>query len=240
MQLVVSGILTDYLGRVLLQQTGAKSLSPVRRALERGVLPADTLARAFREETGLIVMPVRLVALRYDAGAPGGELNFWFRCTMRGGDLETSAGGKPAGFFDPPLPAALPEKDRRQVDLALHHAGGQPVMEEAPARFGVKLGRLLSGRKTAPEADHWRVETSVLAQPVDAPIDWVIAEPDAPDAAPASDVASVGHSRPPWATARRLEGQAEATDSPTLSLARVELAPNRPVMTLVFAPRGDE
>lgn len=240
MQLVVGGILTDFRGRVLLQQTGVKSLSPVRRALERGVLPTDTLARAFREETGLIVMPVRLVALRYDAGVPGGELTFWFRCTMRGGDLETSAGRKPAGFFDPPLPAALPEADRRQVDLAMHHTGGQPIMEEAPTPLGLKLGRLLGSRKIAPEADHWRVEASMLAQPVDTPLDWVIVEPGTSNAAPASAAALVEQAQSPWAVAQRLAGQTQTPNSPTPSLARVELAPDRPVMALVFAPRSDE
>lgn len=230
MRLIVGGVLTDYRGRVLLQQTGAKSLSPVRRALERGVLPADTLARAFREETGLIVMPVRLVALRYDAGAPGGELAFWFRCTMRGGDLETPPGGNPAGFFDLPLPAALPETDKRQIELALRHPGGGPVMAEAPARLGAQLGRLLGGRKVAREADYWRVAVGILAQPSDAPVEWLVAESDAPAATPAES------SQPPWATARRLLERAQAADSPALSLARVEIAPDQPAMTLVFTP----
>lgn len=230
MRLNVAGVLTDYRGRVLLRQTGAKTLAPVRRAVEQGILPAETLARAFRQETGLIVLPVRLVGLHYDAGRPGGELTFWFRCTMRGGDLLIPPGGQPAGFFDLPLPAALLAADKRQIEAALRHAEGSPNMEQAPTGLGGQLGRLFGRREVEDSSEEWRVQIAALAGATDAPVEWALAEPGAADTLPADP------DRPPWMTAERLLRPAQATEAPPIRLARVEQAPDRPVMRLFFAP----
>ena len=63
MRVTIAGFLTDYKGRVLLQQPEPGRLSPVAASLESGVLPADTLARAFRTATALVIWPVRLVGV---------------------------------------------------------------------------------------------------------------------------------------------------------------------------------
>ena len=106
MRITVSGILTDYQGRPLLQQSGPRTLEPVHRPLSPDDLAPVMLARAFREDTALIVLPVRLTGLYYD-GRESGALTFCYRCTMRGGDLSVPEGRPPAGFFELPLPRAL-------------------------------------------------------------------------------------------------------------------------------------
>ena len=63
MQAGVTGILTDYEGRVLLRKGDKNTLIPIYRSLEAGELPTATLDRAFREDTGLIIMPVRLTGV---------------------------------------------------------------------------------------------------------------------------------------------------------------------------------
>ena len=85
MRIIISGILTDFKGRIFLQQDSPTSLAPVHRHLAIGTVPADLLDQAFRQETSLIVMPVRMTGLFYDAGVSGGELTFSFRCAMRAG-----------------------------------------------------------------------------------------------------------------------------------------------------------
>lgn len=230
MRLSVAGILTDYRGRVLLRQTGAKALAPVRRAAEQGILPAETLARAFREETGLIVLPVRLVGLSYDAGRPEGKLTFWFRCTMRGGDLLVPPGGRPVGFFDPPLPAALRAVDRQQIERALRHAGGSPAMAQTPTGLGGQLGRLLGRREVEDSVEEWRVQVAALVGAADAPVEWALVAPGTADSLPADP------DRPPWATAGRLLSPPQATEVVAVRLARVEQAPDRLVMRLFFGP----
>ena len=112
MRITILGFLTDYQSRVLLQQTGATTLAAVGRSLAVGESPADTLARAFREETGLFVLPVRCVGLYRIADAEG-ELSLTFRCILRGGELEIGQGRPPAGYFDTQsLPAGLDSRQR--------------------------------------------------------------------------------------------------------------------------------
>lgn len=238
MQILVNGILTDYEGRVLLEQCAARELAPVQRPLSPGLTPTATLDRAFRESTGLIVLPVRLTGLHYDGGIPGGELSFSFRCTMRGGDLLVPDGGRPAGFFDcPPLPDALSPKFRRQLDAALHHPGGPPALTREGPGLGRGLARLFGRREPAAGPDDWSVAVRVVGRGPDGRVAWTRGGPDAlwglPAAAPSPGEA-------PWETAKRLLRPAGTTSPGEPSLVLVELAARQPALVLVFDARLDE
>ncbi|RIK23431.1 MAG: hypothetical protein DCC51_03800 [Anaerolineae bacterium] len=141
MRPTICGVLTDYKGRILLRRADPRTLLPIYRLFEVGKLPAETLARAFREDTGLFVMPVRLTSLDYSAAQD--ELTATFRCTMRGGDLAPQE-EPTVGFFDPPPPAALSKEFRSRVELALRHAGGPPQLQVDGK--GV-FSRIFGGRK---------------------------------------------------------------------------------------------
>jgi hypothetical protein len=234
MQMMVSGILSDFRGRVFLRQLDAMTLGPIHGPLEIGTPPAVTLDRLFRRQTGLIVMPVRLTGLYFDRGVAGGRLTFSFRCTMRGGDLAIPAGESPAGFFDcPPLPTGLSTRFRRQVDDALHHAGGSPALADEAGGAVARLGRLL-GRGTAEELDAWHVSVRLaVSGDGDNGVEWAVIGPDASQPATAADPA-----QPPWESAARWAADSGPNRRPAVNLVRVEQDPERPAVILVFAPAG--
>ena len=235
MELIVVGVLSDYKGRVLLQQSDNRTLIPIHRRLEPGVLPADTLARAFREDTTLTVLPVRLTGLHYRAEPAGGELAFYFRCIMRGGDLAPPDGRPPAGFFDSaPLPRALSSRFHGPLAATLNHAGGPPLLTREERGLGQRLSRLL-GNRPAAGGDDWAITITVIARRPDGQIVWTRHEPNGmwhlPTAAPAPGEA-------PWAAAERLGRQAGlAGGAATLSaveMAANQPAANQPAATLLF------
>lgn len=233
MQIKASGVLSDYKGRVLLQQTGPKMLVPVSRPLEPGVLPADTLARAFREETALIVMPVRLTGLHYNGRHPGGELTFCYRCTMRGGDLSVPAGYPPAGFFDQlPLPEALAPGFRRQVAQALHHPGGPPVLARDESGPEIRLSRFFGGRAPEPETGGWAVSVRLIVMGENGRVGWVRSGPAELWRLPAT---AAGPNEAPWETGERLlKSLWPEEDEPPARVAVVEFAADNRALTFVL------
>lgn len=224
MDVGICAIVTDFRGRLLLQQPTGSSLHPPHGPLEPGRLPGDALAQLVRAQTGLIIWPVRLTGLYYRAGA----LTFCWRCIMRGGDLPPPEGQPPAGFFDSvPLPAALPSPWRQRVDEALHHKGGPPVLR-AEGDTVARLGRLF-GR--APAAAPWEVDVVVWPEAElglglwQRGADGTLRLPRA-----------TNPNEAPWETAARLLrtlAPGVAWGAPRLALAQI--ADDRPAMTLAFA-----
>lgn len=160
MHVTVAGFLMDHKSRVLLQRLDSNTLAPIRRGLEPNEAPEATLARAFREETGLIVLPVRPTGV-YESDF-GRQMTICYRCTLRGGDLKTPEGSPAAGFFDTyPLPRGLNAADRRLLDDALHHAGGPVRLAQLPAT-GSRLSRLLGRREAAAPGTEWGAEVMLV------------------------------------------------------------------------------
>jgi ADP-ribose pyrophosphatase YjhB (NUDIX family) len=153
LQLIAYGLVINQFGQVLLTEraeTGAPALPG--DAVAPGELPPEAAARAVRAATGLIVLAVRLVELRYEAIEPNGRLALIFRCIQRGGEIAV-AGGKPqAGFFAAQaLPDALPEPQRAQIRRGFLHAGGPPHWETQSPALGARLAQGL--RRLWPGAD---------------------------------------------------------------------------------------
>lgn len=234
MQLIINGFLTDYQSRIFLQKTTNDSLAPVGHVAEAGILPAQTLARVFREETSLIVMPIRLTGI-YHSGRDGGRLTFCYRCTMRGGVLQVPEGYPPAGFFDfSPLPRGLSSGYRQQVDEALHHAGGSPSMEREASDPGAWFGRLVGRTKPAADPVAWDVSVRLVEAADDDDLEMMIIDPDTE---PAVDAVAIKPGEAPWETAARLLGASRPSRSkPLIRLVRVAFATGRPVATFMFAP----
>ncbi len=232
MELIVVGILSDYKGRVLLQQSDSRTLIPIQRKLEPGAPPADTLARAFREETALTVLPVRLTGLHYRADPPGGQLAFYYRCIMRGGDLAPPNSRPPAGFFDSaPLPRALSSRFHGPMAATLNHAGGPPLLAREEQGVGQRLSRLLGNRPDAAEGDEWAITSRVIARRPDGQIVWTRDEADGMWHLPADSPAP---GETPWATAERLLRPAGLSGGAPL-LSAVEMAADRPAAALLFS-----
>lgn len=231
MRIIVSGMLSDHQGRIFLQQSGPRALVPVHRGLEIGTPATETLARAFREETSLFVLPVRLAGIHYDGKTESGELSFTFRCTMRGGHLDIPEDQPAAGFFDcPPLPRAVAARFQRQLENAVYHAGGPPTLQEGRIGLGARLGRLTGRGEKETASEAWEVYVRTEADAGDDFVEWVITEFELTQATAADP------RRPPWATAQQLLDNSPSGLSAAVRLSRVELSPSHPAIALVFAP----
>ncbi|HEX6386431.1 MAG TPA: NUDIX domain-containing protein [Anaerolineae bacterium] len=171
MRIATNGIVIDEYGRVLLiRRDDTRMLAPPGGGLEAGELPIENVAGEVREETGLIVMPVRLTGLYFWPMRPDeSALVFTFRCIMRGGNIQTSAESPKVGFFKTnPLPRSILGMHRERVEDAWHHAGGPPYWRRQELPPLVKLGRFFIFNVLYPWRDwrrHWRNEPAYVAPP---------------------------------------------------------------------------
>lgn len=232
MRVTIVGFLTDYKSRVLLQQPEPGRLLPVTTSLAAGVLPADALVHAFRAATGLVVWPVRLVGVYFIARG-GGELVLSYRCTLRGGDLQPLPDQPAAAFYDTsPPPRGLSAAHARQLDDALHHAGG-PAITTPPS------GGLLDGLRR-PKTSHgdtpdWAVTARLVVNGGHDQVGWTRNTTAEPWRLPS---ATVGPGQAPWQTAERLWRTLQLDRHARQAVPRlITLETGRPALTFVFAAK---
>ncbi len=145
MRIGTNGIVVNEFGQVLLiQRDDSRTFAPPGGALEADELPTDGVTREVREETGLIVLPVRLVGMYFWPHKPEGFLAFVFRCLQRGGELKTSAESLQVGFYPPnSLPNRMAASHFERVMDGLKHQGGPPRWGVHPLTWQTRLGRFL-------------------------------------------------------------------------------------------------
>ena len=143
MRLYADAIVTNQFNQILLvRRNDSRTWAPPGGSLEAGELPTDALKREVEEETGLKVMPVRLVGLYFHPEGERGILVFAFRAIQRGGRLQTSPESLSVGFLDAsPLPLPILGIHREMVQRALAHDGGPPYWGYQPFPLGVRLVR---------------------------------------------------------------------------------------------------
>ncbi len=129
MNIGTTGIIFNEFTQILLmQRDDTRTWAPPGGALEAGELPTEGVAREVREETGLIVYPVRLVGLYFMPGKERGSLIFSFRCIQRGGEIQTSIESPQVGWFPTrPFPRRVLGFHRQRIQEAFHHQGGPPI-----------------------------------------------------------------------------------------------------------------
>jgi hypothetical protein len=206
--------------------------------LETGRLPPESVAAAFREETGLIVLPVRLAGLYFRSGNPD-SLFFTFRCIMRGGNLDVPEGQPEAGFFDGrPLPRPMRLMHEQQVSQALHHPGGRPHWEAQALPFGRRLqswlGRL-GGNISEQTTISWRANVTVITRSASGQVLWV--------RRPGESVWQLPNAErhiheAPWETARRALRNTLGGEHPPGALPGVYVGESERVITFLFAAEG--
>jgi ADP-ribose pyrophosphatase YjhB (NUDIX family) len=230
------GVLNDHLNRVLLQRrVGSETLGPPGRMVAHGQLPADGVAAAFREETGLIVLPLRLTGVYFQPDKDD-TLSFCFRCLLRGGQLAVPRGQPEAGFFDSqPLPEPMLSLHQQQVRQALQHSGGKPHWELQARSLSSRFRSWLAREGDSAPSPQWEVTATAAARNSSGQLLWVRRPSEGGWQLP--EAKRHAHEAP-WDTARRALEDVLGAAPPLSDLALVLIGEGRREMGFVFLAGG--
>lgn len=247
MRIGTAGIITNEYNHILLiQRDDTRTWCEPGGSLEFGRLPTDNVAQEVREETGMIVMPVRLVALHHWNISPDGGLSFIFRCLIRGGELTPSPESPQVGFYpSDQLPRPILDFHQQSINDGWHHKGGPPIFRKRSPSFRTMLVRLLlttviypfknlrlrlNGEKYTPPPQ-WELTVAVVAQDEDGRILWQNE----------NETAVLPHGRPqspaeaPWETAARLIKAQTGQTATITDLPLVVVTKDTNHITLIFS-----
>lgn len=249
MRLYADAIVTNQFNQVLfVRRNDSRTWAPPGGALEAGELPTDALRREVEEETGLKVMPVRLVGLYYRPEKPDGLLLFVFRAIQRGGQLRPSVESPQVGFIDAvPAPWPMLGVHREMLDRALAHDGGAPYCGYQPMPLGVRLirdlvygahdlWRFLRRRPAFQPPPPWGVGAFAVIVDQDGRVLWVKRRD--------YDVWNLPGGRregmeAPWETAIRETREETGLDVTLLHLSGVYIKPQKNRILFTFLARAD-
>ncbi len=248
MNVGTNGIVVDQHGHVLLiKRNDTRTFAPPGGALDMGELPPDGTAREVKEETGLIVLPVRLVTLTYLPLKPHGYLMFSFRCLLRGGEITTSEESPVVGFFkSKPLPRRITSFHRERLEAGLTHAEERPLHFTHLITLFTKLSyfllrqvvyrwmdvkRRLKGEATYQLPPNWDVTTYLLCPNEGGAYLWYRSQKNDTWQLPGGGNSQL---KAPWETAVQLAKQQTGHNLQPDSLSDVYLRPSSSQLTLVF------
>jgi len=248
MNISATGIVIDHYGDVLMiQRDDTHTLAPPGGAAEIGELPPETVAREVREETGLIVMPVRLVGLYYTPTKTNDYLSLCFRCIMRGGELTTSDESPRAGFFKTnPYPKPMLSFHKERIQRSLAHQGGPPYWGTHSFSTRLRFGGFLLNRIIYPwlgfrrrqkglpayqPPPRWKTLVSVILRDKHGRILWNKSQEREEWFLP--EEISLTH-EPPWDTALRLIKNKQRTDVKLTGLSGIYPARAESIMAFTF------
>ena len=122
------GIVVDEYGQVLMvRRDDSRTWAPPGGGVDADEMPPDAAAREVEEETGLKVLPLRLIGLHYMRLWRNEYLSFGFRCLRRGGELTPSRETPAVGFYNPAQPPGrIASSHRQRLIRGLTHDGAQP------------------------------------------------------------------------------------------------------------------
>lgn len=247
MKIGTHGILMNERGHVLLiQRDDTRTFAPPGGGLEAAELPPDNATREMREETGLIVLPIRLVGVYYLGGQGQDWMSFSFRCLLRGGTITTSSESLQVGYHDLqhlPIMAGFHEE---RVRRGATHPGGAPYWGRQEMAWRDRVMRTLLFKVIYPAKN---LRRTLLKEPAyQPPPDWrswafgVLRNAQ-------GDVLWVKHTSPdcwmlpggqswvgeaPWETAVRLIPQQTGLTARLLNLPLVTIYRQEPRLDLVF------
>lgn len=150
-----SGILINQYNQVLLiQRDDSRTWAPPGGALDAGELPNEGVVREVKEETGILVMPVRLALVQFLPITPYPILSFTFRCLQRGGNIEPSDESPQVGFVAMnELPRSMSTFHRGRLERTAVHTGGGPDWYVEPISWRTNLWRIYLQRVVYPWKD---------------------------------------------------------------------------------------
>jgi ADP-ribose pyrophosphatase YjhB (NUDIX family) len=252
MNVGTNGIVVDQHGNVLLiKRNDTRTFAPPGGALDAGELPPDGAAREVREETGLIVLPVRLAALTYLPLSPHGHLSFTFRCLMRGGEITTSTESPSVGFYKAtPLPRRMSSFHRDRLVEGLSHAAERPLFFQhrlSPfnrvARFVLRqvvyrwfdLKRQINKQPPYQPPPQWEVATYLLHANPAGEFLWQRPNENSAWQLPGGVGIKMGA---PWDTAVQMARQQTGSTLKPEQLCDVYIGPHGNQLSLVFIASG--
>lgn len=140
MRIGTNGItLNQYNEILLILRDDTRTWALPAGGFEAGESLQASCAREVREETGIIVLPVRLVAIYYRQ-IFGGLLAFSFRCIQRGGELQPSEESPQVGFFPVArLPRPMLAHTTERIEIGWKHSGDGVVLNHVPMTLRDKV-----------------------------------------------------------------------------------------------------
>lgn len=245
MRIGASGILVSQNGELLLiQRNDTRTFSYPGGTIDTGELPTDGVVREVREETGLIVLPVRLVGLNFREFPPHSYLNFTFRCLLRGGEVTPSPESPHVGFYPTNnLPKPMASFSRKRIENALKHVGGPVVMDFQEAEWDTRIGNFLLQKIIYPYFNWRRARRgeSAYIEPTSWQVSaYVIIKNEAGGIllCQGNNLSLPGglvkDNVPPWETAVSLTKTQTNLDIQIENLASVYITKEKPQMSLIF------
>ncbi len=142
-----NGIVVDNKGRVLLiLRDDTRTWAIPGGALEAGELPTDGVAREVEEETGISVVPARLVGLYHWNDRAEDFLVLAFRCLIEGGTITRSEESPSVAFTQTDsLPRPMIGLHKERLERGLVHVGGAPYWGEQSLSRTMIVWRRLVG-----------------------------------------------------------------------------------------------
>ena len=171
MKLGVSGIVVNERGELLVvKRSDTRTWAVPGGAIEAGESPMQAVVREMFEETGLKLLPVRLVGLHVVSLLGQEVLQFVFRCLIRGGELQKSAESLEIGYTPTkPLGVEMLDYHRQQLDFALQHHGGVPRWEKIDLSLRDQLTMRALQHVIYPYKNWRQLDQE---QPYQAPLEW--------------------------------------------------------------------
>ena len=249
MNIGATGIVIDHYGDVLLiQRNDTRTLAPPGGSSEIGELPTETVEREVKEETGLIVMPVRLVGLYYFPTTKQNYLSFCFRCIMRGGQIKKTEEALQAGFFKAnPLPGPMLEFHKKRVSQSLTHQDGAPLLVTQEFPWRLRLGKWVldhiiypwldlrrrqQGIERYQEPPQWRVTNYLIIKNNEGKILWAKAKNSNEWNLPYIESQP---NQAPWETAAQMVKNPREIGFHLSRLTGIDTAENSPEMALIYS-----
>lgn len=244
MKVYADAIVTNHLNQALfILRNDSRTWAQPGGAVESGELPTEAVVREVKEETGIAVKPVRLVAVYYRRERPDGLLAFSFRCLQEGGQLAPSRESPSVGFmgvYPPPTPMLGIHRER--LERASQHDGGPPYWGFQQLPIVVRAGRwlvyraldmkrALKGEAAYRQPPEWTTGAFVVVRDEAGRVLWVKRRDH--------DVWNLpgGRSEPgeaPWETAVREAKEETGLDVGLYDLAGVYIKPDSNHLILTF------
>ncbi len=253
MRIATNGIVfNEYTKVLLMQRDDTRTWAIPGGMLNAGELPTEGVAREVREETGILVMPVRLVGVYHLTNLErGSSLLFAFRCIQRGGEIETSHESPQVGWFPTrPLPGFMLDMHRQRILDAFAHQGGPPILARQRLTLLHRLGfffirhfyyrykdwrRLQRGEPPYQEPPGWQTAVTIILRNEAEEVLWLKEAGQAAFRLPGGDVPE---KEAPWETAVAIIARTLGLSSKITHLSGVYAREGQNHLTLTFTARA--